>query len=195
MVEKSYKEPQDETSLSQAQKETLKDPRKRHKKVLFLIYQALDDDAFEKISYATSAKEAWDKLQTSHKGEDKVKKVCLQTLRGEFESLHMKELESIFDYFSRILVVSNQLKRNGEKLQDVRIMEKILRSLDPKFEHIVMIIEETKDLETMTIEQLQGSLQAYEEKHKKKQEIIEQLFKIHLKEKEESQGNERSQQG
>lgn len=195
MVEKSYKEPQDETSLSQAQKETLKDPRKRHKKVLFLIYQALDDDAFEKISDATSAKEAWDKLQTSHKGEDKVKKVCLQTLRGEFESLHMKELESIFDYFSRILIVSNQLKRNGEKLQDVRIMEKILRSVDPKFEHIVMIIKETKDLETMTIEQLQGSLQAYEEKHKKKQEIIEQLFKIHLKEKEESQGNERSQQG
>jgi len=73
MVEKSYKEPQDETSLSQAQKETLKDPRKRHKKVLFLIYQALDDDAFEKISDATSAKEAWDKLQTSHKGEDKNK--------------------------------------------------------------------------------------------------------------------------
>lgn len=107
----------------------------------------------------------------------------------------MKELESIFDYFSRILIVSNQLKRNGEKLQDVRIMEKILRSVDPKFEHIVMIIKETKDLETMTIEQLQGSLQAYEEKHKKKQEIIEQLFKIHLKEKEESQGNERSQQG
>jgi len=125
---------------------------------------------FEKISNATSAKEAWDKLQTSHKGEDRVKKVCLQTLLGEFESLHMKELESIFNYFSRILVVSNQLKRNGEKLEDVKIMENILRLLDPKFEHIVVTIEETKDLETMTIKQLQGPLQAYEEKHKKMQE-------------------------
>ncbi|KHN47576.1 hypothetical protein glysoja_044191, partial [Glycine soja] len=116
-----------------------KDSRKRDNKALFLIYQALKNDAFEKISYATSAKEAWDKLQTSHKGEDKVKKVHLQTLRG-------------------ILAVSNKLKINGEKLEDVRIMEKTLHSLDPKFKHMVVTIEETKDLETMMIKQLQGSL-------------------------------------
>ena len=183
VVEKGYTESQDEDSLTKAQRDALKDSRKRDKKALFLIYQALDEDEFEKISNATSAKEAWEKLKTSCQGEDKVKKVRLQTLRGEFESLHMKESDSISEYFSRVISISNQLKRNGEKLEDVRIMEKILRSLDPKFEHIVVTIEETKDLETMTIEQLQGSLQAYKEKHKNKKEITEKLSKIKLKKK------------
>lgn len=164
IVEKGYNEPQDDSTLSQTQKDGLKDSRKRDKKALYLIYQALDDDGFEKISSAITAKEAWEKLQTSCKGAEQVKKVLLQ--RGEFESLHMKG-ESISDYFSRVLVVSNQMKRNGEKLEDVRIIEKILRSLTFKFEHVVITIEETKNLDEMSIDQLMGSLQAYEEKHKK----------------------------
>ena len=78
----------------------------------------------------------------------------------------MKEGEVISDYFSKVLMVTNQLKINDEKLYDVKIMEKILRSIYSKFEHIVAIIKETKDLEAMTMEQLSGSLQAYKEKKK-----------------------------
>ena len=95
IIDKGYSEPQNEASLSQSEKDSLKDLRKKDKKSLFLIYQALDDDCFEKISDTTSAKQAWEKLQTSYKGEEKVKKVRLQTLRGEFEPLHMKGGETI----------------------------------------------------------------------------------------------------
>ncbi|KAL8142949.1 hypothetical protein V2J09_015981 [Rumex salicifolius] len=134
------------------------------KKALFLICQALDDDGFEKVSSAMSVKEAWEKLRTFCREAEQVKRVRLQTLRGEFESLHMKTSETILYYVSRVQIVSNQLRRNGEEMQDMR------------YDLIVVTIEETKDLATMTVEQLEGSLQAYEERHVKKQETIEQLL-------------------
>ncbi len=46
----------------------------------------------------------------------------------------------------------NQLKRNDKKLEDVKIMEKILCSLISRFEHLIVIIKETKNLKAMTIE-------------------------------------------
>jgi gag-polypeptide of LTR copia-type len=66
----------------------------------------------------------------------------------------MKDDESISNYFSRLLIIINNMKRNGEQLEDIRVMEKALRSLHPKFEHVVVTIEESKDLEKITIEDL-----------------------------------------
>lgn len=155
---------EEETLYTAEQKTVLKDHRKKDKKALFLLYQGLEDDTFEKISEASTSKEVWDKLSTIFKGVDRVKKVRLQALRGEFEAARMTEGEIISDYYSRLIAIVNKMKRTGEKLDDVRVMEKILRSLTHNFEHVVTAIEESKNLETISTEELLGSPRVHEQR-------------------------------
>jgi gag-polypeptide of LTR copia-type len=96
------------------------------------------------------------------KGTNRAKQVRLQTLRGELESMKMKESESVSDYITRVQTVVNQLIRNGEALTDARVVEKILRSLTGNFENVVCVIEESKDLAKLTVDELVGSLEAHE---------------------------------
>jgi len=67
--------------------------------------------------------------------------MCLQTLRGEFESMKMKDSKDLSSYITCVQIVANQLKRNGETLTDARVVEKILRSLTNDFENVVCAIE------------------------------------------------------
>jgi len=69
------------------------------------------------------------------------------------------------------MVIVNQMSRNVEALTDAQITEKILRFLDPKFNFVFVAIEESKEVGKLTVDELIGSLQAHEQKIKKKTEI------------------------
>ncbi|XP_074362613.1 uncharacterized protein LOC141702933 [Apium graveolens] len=167
IVENGFNEPADATAepaLPNAEKMALKEIRKKDKKALYTIIQGVDESTFEKISEAKTAKQAWEILQKSFQGVEKVKKVRLQMLRGEFENLKMKNSENIGEFVTHLKAVTNEMKRNGESLGDVRVMEKLLRSLTIKFDYVVTSIEESKDLSTISIDELVGSLQVHEQR-------------------------------
>lgn len=85
--------------------------RKKDKKILFLIYQGLDKDNCVKITIANTSKDAWKILQNSFKRVENMRKFWLQSLKAKFETLQMNEYETILDYFTRVLIIINQLRK------------------------------------------------------------------------------------
>ncbi|KAL4565654.1 hypothetical protein LXL04_029757 [Taraxacum kok-saghyz] len=80
-----------------------------------------------------TSKAVWDSMKQRFTGNERVKRSMLQKLRRDFEILEMKNSETIPEYFSRVLTVSNQIRSNGELIEDVKIVEKILRTLTDKY--------------------------------------------------------------
>ncbi|XP_028121176.1 uncharacterized protein LOC114318476 [Camellia sinensis] len=75
----------------------------------------------------------------------------------------MKAGGSVNDYFGRTLITANKMRIHGERMEDVVIIKKILRSMTPKYDYVVCSIEESNDLDTLSIDDLQSSLLVHEQ--------------------------------
>jgi hypothetical protein len=63
------------------------------------LMNGLGELVYTKVMHCKFSKEIWDKLQNIYGGDSKVKAAKLQTYRGQFEQLKMKEDENIVSYF------------------------------------------------------------------------------------------------
>jgi hypothetical protein len=73
----------------------------------------------------------------------------------------MLEDETFGEFYTKISDLRNSLLSLGKMVSDVKLIPKILRSLPERFRIKVTTIEESKDLESMKIEELVGSFQTY----------------------------------
>ena len=64
-------------------------------KAMNTILCGMSEIVFVKVMNCEISKEIWDKLKNIYEGDDKVKGEKLQTYRGQFENLKMKEEENI----------------------------------------------------------------------------------------------------
>lgn len=76
----------------------------------------------------------------------------------------MKVGESVIEYFARTLTIANNMRLHGEKMEDVVVIEKIMRSMTSKFDYVVCSIEESNDLDIFSIDMLQSSLLVHEQR-------------------------------
>ncbi|KAL8121975.1 hypothetical protein AgCh_018633 [Apium graveolens] len=122
IVENGYDESVDQTSLNPQQLTALKENRKKDKKALFFIYQAVDEAIFERIYAEETSKEAWNILNTAYKGEDKVKMVRCKSSIVEVIEVEVEEKPSVEEDEEeakpRIFMPTQQMK-----IKDIMTME------------------------------------------------------------------------
>ena len=93
-------------NATEAQWVAHRDKKKKNKKALYLIHQGINAETFEQIEGATTANEAWTILSTNYKGDDKIKRVRLQTLRLQYELLQMETTKTIDVYINNMKTIS-----------------------------------------------------------------------------------------
>ena len=166
------------SKASEEEKKHFKQQQKLDSKARFLLYQCVNSNIFDKVCKATTAKEVWEILEKTYGDGDKHKKVKLQALRRRFEFLMMEDNETVAQYLDKIQRLVNAMKTCNAKVSDQHVVHKVLRSLPPRFDHLVITIEETKDLETLGMEELQHSLEAHEYRLSERKCIQEQALQV-----------------
>ncbi|CAM8997743.1 unnamed protein product [Rhodiola kirilowii] len=134
-------------------------------KAMNAIFSAVDENVMKLIINCEVAKEAWDILQTAFEGTDKVRNSRMQAVTTKFEEMKMKECETIAEYNTRVLELSNEASALGKPIDEERLASKVLRSLPSRFAMKVTAIEEMHDISKLKLDELMGSLRTYEINH------------------------------
>ncbi|XP_019427085.1 PREDICTED: uncharacterized protein LOC109335405 [Lupinus angustifolius] len=148
-----------EADSTEQQRLTHKENKRKDCKAMCLLHQCVDEAHFEKIALAQSSQEAWQILEKCNKGAEQLKKVRLQTMRRQYELLQMEVNEKVVQFFNRIICLTNQMKACGEAIADQAIVEKILRTLTPNFDHGSLEAHEQRLIERST-DKVSQALQA-----------------------------------
>nr|XP_028952624.1 uncharacterized protein LOC114822440 [Malus domestica] len=125
---------------------------------------AIDRSILETILEKDTSHQIWESMKKKYQGSIKVKRAQLQAIRRDFETLQMKNGESVNEYIGKAMSMANKMRIHGHKIEDNEVVEKILRSMAPKFDYVVSSIKESNDIEDMSIDELQSSLLVHEQK-------------------------------
>lgn len=160
---------------TEEQRKLIEEQKLKDLKAKNYLFQAISRDVLETILDKETSKSIWESMKQKFQGSNRVKRAQLQALRKDFEILHMKEGETVNAYFSRTLTIANKMKAHGESMSQTIITEKILRSMVSKFDYVVCSIEESNNLDTMTIDELQSSLLVHEQRmtsHREEEQVL-----------------------
>lgn len=142
------------------------------KVVMTPIYEAIPEDVLLSIAEKKTAKDVWEAIKVMCLGAERVKKARVQTLKAEFETLSMKEMETIDDFSMKLSGLVTTIRALGETVEEGYIVKKLLRAVPSRFVQITSAIEQFGKLDEMSIEEAVGSLKAHKERMRGNQRRI-----------------------
>ncbi|GKD33281.1 zf-CCHC domain-containing protein [Tanacetum coccineum] len=140
-----------------------------------------------------TAKEIWKTLLITHQGNSQVKDNKIDLLVQQYEQFVISEDESIDSAFARFNTIITSLKALDEGYSSKNYVRKFLRALHLKWRAKVTAIEESKDLTSLSLDELIGNLKVHEMIIKKDSEIVKakgERKSLALKAKKESSDEE-----
>ncbi|GJR47888.1 zf-CCHC domain-containing protein [Tanacetum coccineum] len=158
-----------------------------------VIYNAFPRKEYERIFMCNTAKEIWKTLLITHQGNSQVKDNNIDLLVQQYEQFIISKDESIDSAFARFNTIITSLKALDEGYSNKNYVRKFLRALHPNWRAKVTAIEESKDLMSLSLDELIGNLKVHEMIIKKDFKIVKvkvERKSIALKAKKESSDEE-----
>ncbi|GJU24200.1 retrovirus-related pol polyprotein from transposon TNT 1-94 [Tanacetum coccineum] len=134
----------------------------------------------------------------THQGNSQVKDNKIDLLVQQYEQFVISKDESIDSAFARFNTIITSLKALDEGYSSKKYVKKFLRALHPKWRAKVTAIEESKDLTSLSLDELIGNLKVHEMIIKKDSEIVKAKVErksLALKANKESSDDECSTSG
>ena len=131
-------------------------------KAQLFLQCSLTMEESERIYECTTAKEIWDTLKIHHEGTSHVKETRIDIGVRKFEIFEMSEEENIDEMYSRFTSIVNELRSLGKIYSPHDRIRKILRCLPNTWRPMVTAITQAKDLNSLALEDLIGTLRAHE---------------------------------
>ncbi|GKA11380.1 zf-CCHC domain-containing protein [Tanacetum coccineum] len=127
-----------------------------------VLYNALPKKEYERIFMFNTAQDVWNSLIITHQGNKQVKDNKIDLFVQKYEEFIISDDEYIDCAFSRLNTIITSLKALDESFSSRNHVRKFLRALPTKWRPKVTGIEESKDLSTLSLDELIGNLKVYE---------------------------------
>ncbi|GJX11995.1 hypothetical protein Tco_0201854, partial [Tanacetum coccineum] len=142
---------------------------------------------------SNTAKEIWKTLLITHQGNSQVKDNKIDLFVQQYGQFVIFEDEYINSDFARFNTIITSLKALDKGYSSKNYVRKFLRALHPKWRAKVTAIEESKDLTSLSLDELISNLKVHEMIIKKDSEIVKakgERKSLALKAKKESSNEE-----